>query len=216
MKKGSPWGRPASGPPDLEVRGGDPELATWVSGAPGALVRYHPDAASDLGRAVGLADRPGAGDTEVPFDAVRLPDGTVAVNMVVVGTPPDRLTRFSRRRLLTVLVDGEQAFEGRATTVVVASGQFLRGADVVPGGHPGDGRLEVQVYRLRPEERRAMRSRLEYGEHLPHPRILQRAGREVEVRVSGGDLALEVDGAARLPVSSLSTRVVPEAFRLLV
>ena len=46
-------------------------------------------------------------------------------------------------------VDGQPWFAGSATTVVIANGQFLRGADIVPRGHPGDGRLEVQVYELR-------------------------------------------------------------------
>lgn len=216
MRKGAPWGRPVSGPPDLCVEGADHDLAGWVSQTPGALVRFQPDPASDLARSVGLGARPPAGTIELPVDALRLPDGALAVNMVVLGVAPDRLGRFSRRHQLTVVLDGTVAFEGRATTVVVAVGQYLRGADVVPGGHPGDGRAEIQVYRLRPEERRAMRARLEQGEHLPHPRILERSAREVEVRVRGGAVALEVDGIARPPVPGLATRVVEAAFRLLV
>lgn len=215
--RGGGWERPAAGPPDLDVHGGDAELAGWVSGAPGALVRFHPDERSDLARAVGLSGgRSGGRSAELPLDALRLPDATLAVNMVVLGTAPDRLGRFARRHPLTLVVDGETAFAGRATTVVVATGQFLRGADVVPRGHPGDGRLEVQVYRLRPDERRPMRGRLAGGEHVPHPRILQRSGREVEVTVGGGAVAVEVDGVPRPPVPALTVRVVPGAYRLLV
>ena len=39
-------------------------------------------------------------------------------------------------------------FSERATTVVVLVGQYLRGADVSPRGHPGDGAAEVQVYAM--------------------------------------------------------------------
>ena len=65
---------------------------------------------------------------------------------------------------------------------MVASGQYLRGADLVPRGHPGDGRVEVQVYAVRRGERAAMRSRLPQGVHLPHPDITQTSGRQVEIR----------------------------------
>ena len=36
-----------------------------------------------------------------------------------------------------MLLDGRPWFAGPATTVVIAIGQFLRGLDVVPRGHPG-------------------------------------------------------------------------------
>ena len=54
-----------------------------------------------------------------------------------------------RERLL-VTVDGRTVHDGPATSVVVANGQFSGTADLAPRGHPGDGRLEVQVYALRP------------------------------------------------------------------
>ena len=99
--------------------------------------------------------------------------------------------------------------------MVIANGQFLRGLDVVPRGHPGDGKAEVQVYELERRERRAMRARLATGAHLPHPRIRSRTAREVEVR-GASPLALEVDGVTRSPISDVRVAVVPAAFRLLV
>lgn len=228
--RGEPWGTPASGPADLVVEGTDADLASWVSGAPGALVRFTPEPGSDVAAALGLASGgrtrgaeqgrgrdPGEGTgIEVPLDALRLADGTLAVNMAILGTAPDRLGRFSRRRDVEVLVDGVAALRGRATTVVVATGQYLRGRDVVPRGHPGDGRIEVQVYRLRPPERRAMRLRLTGGAHVPHPRIDQRSAREVEVRFEGPPWPLEVDGVVRPPVTGMAVSVSPGAYRLLV
>jgi hypothetical protein len=203
---------------DLSVSGDDAALARWVAGHPGARVEFRPSPASDVARVVGLAPGragPGAGATEVPLDALRLGDGTLAVNMVVVGVPPDRVGRFTRRLSLRLVVDETVVATERATTVVIATGQYLRGLDVVPRGHPGDGRLEVHVYRLRPRERRAMRARLRHGTHLPHPRITARPGHRVEV-VAPTPLALEVDGVARPPVRALTVEVLACAYRLLV
>ena len=99
--------------------------------------------------------------------------------MVVVGVAPDRMRWWSRTFLARSAVDGRLVHAGGAVSaVVVASGQFLRGADVVPRGHPGDGRAEVQVYAPARRSAAAMRGRLPLGTHLPHPRISQaRAGR---------------------------------------
>ncbi|MGQ0824720.1 MAG: hypothetical protein ACT4OX_06805 [Actinomycetota bacterium] len=217
IRKGREWGRPATGPADHEVAGDDADLASWLTHGtptPPSLIEFAPSPHSDLARAVGLAAH-APHTTEVAMDALVLEDGTTAVNMIVLGVPPDRLGRFDRRVPVTVRIDGIELLAGRATTIVVAVGQWRRGLDLVPRGHPGDGRAEVQVYRLRPPERAAMRRRLTRGEHLPHPRILERAGRRVEV-LAATPLALEVDGVTRPPTARLSVENRPAAYRLLV
>lgn len=219
---GQPWGSPASSPPDLEVDGDDADLAAAVAAAPGALVAFRPGPGSDLARAVGLraGSDPTSRATEVPVDAVRLAgDGLacngMACNAVVLGVPPDRLRWASPARSVEIEVDGQPWFAGSATTVVIANGQFLRGADIVPRGHPGDGRLEVQVYELRPRERRAMRRRLTTGAHVPHPRIRSRTARVVELRAAR-PVAFEADGVSGAAVATVRAEVVPAAFRLLL
>ena len=220
IKPGEPWGSPTTADPDLEFAGPDAALARAVTAAAGALVRFWPDRTSDLARAIGVA--PGLpsvpGGTELPVDAIRLTGGAehrLACNMSVLGPPPDRLGWSAPSAALEVVVNGEPWFSGRATTVVIATGQFLRGHDLVPRGHPGDGRIEVQVYALERRERRGMRARLATGAHLPHPRISSRTGRRVEVR-SSRELALEIDGEAAPPVTELTAEVVPAAYRLLI
>jgi putative lipid kinase YegS-like protein len=216
IRPGEPWGSQISGPADLELSGSDLALSSAVAGRPGALVRYRPDATSDLALAVGLrpGSDPGPPTTEVPVDGIRTVFG-LACNAVVIGVAPDRLRWTSPARDLEVTVDDEPWFTGRATTLVVANGQFLRGADLVPRGHPGDGRLEVQVYSLRRAERRAMRHRLATGAHLPHPRIRTRVARTVAVQTPW-PVPLEVDGEGGCDVRELHAEVVPAAFRLLV
>jgi hypothetical protein len=218
IRPGEEWGSPTDSPPDLEVHGSDAELARAVAASSGSLIRFVPDASSDLARAVGLGPgdaRGTAPQTALPLDALTMSDGTLAVNLCVIGTPPDRLRRSSPLIDLEVEIDGSPWFSGRATTVVIATGQFLRGVDVAPRGHPGDGKAEIQVYELTRRERRPMRARLPTGSHVPHPRIRQRTARTVVVRAAAA-APFEVDGVARTPVCELSIEVRPDAYRLLI
>jgi hypothetical protein len=215
IRPGEEWSRPVVGAPGVEVAGDDAALARAVQVSdPGSLVRFVPSPASDLARAVGLSDAPG-GSLEVALDALDLGAGNLAVNVAIVGTAPDRLSRFTPSVPIEVVVDGVRSFSGRATTVVVAVGQFLRGADLVPRGHPGDGRAEVQVYAVAGRDRRRLRARLRGGDHLPHPEITQRSGRQIEI---SGDrsLAWEADGVARSAADRLTFEVLPARYRLVL
>jgi hypothetical protein len=214
IRPGEEWGSPAAAPADLEVEGNDPALANALGAAPGALIRFIPSSTSDLARALGLGSGEPHGHS-LPLDALELGDGSLAVNMCILGTPPDRLRRSSPRLELEIELNGRPWFAGRATTVVIAIGQFLRGLDVVPRGHPGDGRAEVQVYELQRSERRPMRARLATGGHLPHPRIRQRTATVISLRSRPG-APCEVDGASHPLVTDLTIRVLPGAYRLLV
>ena len=214
IKPGEDWTRPAAGPPDVEVSGDDADLAAAVGARPGALVRFRPTAGSDVARAIGLSAN-SSGEREAALDALRV-DDRLATNMVVVGTPPNSLRRFVRRIFMTVEVDNRSVWSGPATTIVVATGEFLRGLDVVPRGHPGDGRAEIQVYAVAPRERRALRGRLHTGTHVPHPAITQTTGRHVEITCSRRAAPVEIDGHAAGTADHLAIDVVGAAYRLLV
>jgi hypothetical protein len=220
LRRGKPWGQKATAPADAEIAGDDATLAAVAAQRPGIRVVFRPDPTSDLGRALGLVGHarhePGP-QTEVAVDGLRFDrEPGLAVNAVVIGTPPDRMRPWSRSPRVQVTVDGRDRFTGRAAAVVVASGQYLRGADLVPRGHPGDGRAEIQIYALAPFERRAMRRRLPRGVHVPHPRIHQLTGCRVEVRMSGASAPLEADGVRSGRVGGLTIEVLPGAISLLV
>ncbi|MGH9001473.1 MAG: hypothetical protein ACRDY7_19040 [Acidimicrobiia bacterium] len=217
--KGQEWGGETTDPPAVTIGGADADLAAAVAGAaPGALVRFSPSPHSDVARALGLS----GGDARVasravPMDALSLdgPRGAaLAVNAVVSGVAPDRLDWRHVRRAVDVVVDGSSRTVP-ATTVVVLVGQYLRGADVSPRGHPGDGVAEVQIYGLAPGQRRAMRDRLGSGAHLPHPGISTQRARRVEIRWHR-PVPLEIDGRAVGQAATLTLCVVPGAYRLLV
>jgi len=137
------------------------------------------------------------------------------VNIVVLGSPPDRLGALTPRQGVTLTIDGRPSFAGKATTVLVANGQYLRGADAVPRGHPGDGRLEVQTYAPSVGEARAMRDRLATGTHVPHAHIAQATGRRIEIELSR-PARLELDGVDRGTATLVVVEVVPEAFSLVL
>ncbi len=221
VRKGEPWHRPAAGPPDWVVTGDDRALADAVAaGPPGVRLRWVPDGDADFARAVSVAPGDRSVGVDLPCDALRVTGPgfeRLAVNMVVLGTPPDHQRWFHRSWPLRVVVDDRVVHDGSATAVVVGNGQFLRRHDVVPRGHPGDGRAEVQVYALAARDRAAMRGRLARGDHLPHPAIRQVTGRRVEVSTSGRGPRLEIDGhrrPGRPPVTRLRVAVVPGAFTL--
>src|SRR4029079_2169440 len=139
----------------------------------------------------------------------------IAVNLVVVGTAPPALRAWHRARPVTVRVDGRTVHDGPATTVVIANGQFTGPADLVPRGHPGDGRLEVQVYALGAGERGAMRRRLPTGTHVPHPRIVATSGRTVVVTAARA-WPVTLDGRPRGRRAELTASVRHPALRLLI
>jgi hypothetical protein len=219
IRPGEEWGEPTDDAPDAVVAGDDAALAAAVptDAAAVPLVRFLPGG-SDLARAVGLA--PTTTDARprgvaLPVDAI-VTDLGVAMNLVVLGRAPDALRVWHRPRHVTVTVDGRIVYDGPATTVVVANGQFCGHADLVPRGHPGDGRMEIQVYALRAGERAGMRRRLATGTHLPHPRIATASGRTVAVQGVGAGLPVSLDGHASGRVTGIGARVRHPALRLLI
>ena len=96
-----------------------------------------------------------------------------------------------------------------------SSVEFRRGLDVVPRGHPGDGRAEVQIYAVPGRQRRELRARLVTGTHVPHPAITQRTGVHVRIDLDRR-VPLEVDGRPAAATDLVEITVVPNAYRLLL
>ena len=223
LRPGQQWGTEASGPPDLEVTGADAALASVVAGGlSDPLVRFAAAPDSDLALAVGLVAGAAATGLALPLDVLDVVAGDgaeavklCAVNSVVVGVAPDRLRAWHRPAGLSAQIDGATVEAAKATSLVVMNGQYLRRFDVAPRGHPGDGVAEAQLYALPPGARRAMRSRLTTGAHLPHPAITTRKARHVVVRAPQ-PVPLEIDGTPAGSVTLLELTLRPAAYRLLV
>lgn len=223
IRPGQSWGTETSSPPDIEVAGSDQRLAdVLASGVTDPLVRFTAASGSDLALAIGLTAGAVLTGLALPLDVLDVTTGAgagaarlCAVNSVVVGVAPDRLRSWHRPAGLSVEIDGAAVDAGKATSLVVMNGQYLRRRDVSPRGHPGDGVAEAQLYALPPGDRGAMRNRLTTGAHLPHPAITVRKARRVVVR-AGRPVPLEIDGAPAGRFSDLHLELRPAAYRLLV
>lgn len=184
------------------VDGDDAQLAAAIARHPGLPVRFTADASSDFAKALGITGEPWRVRAPMTLDVLHVGETGRAVNMAILGPAPDRLRRCHRTHQCRVELDGRTVHDGPATTVVVANGEYLRGLDVVPRGHPGDGRFEVHVYAVVAGQRRLMRTRLASGTHLPHPGIGTSQGMQVIVHWDRG-VGLEIDGVRQGRVKEL-------------
>ena len=215
IRAGDPWGEPFTGTPDVVVEGDDFALSRAVTAHPSGVVRFVPTAGSQLALAIGLSVDTSPADGSrtrercfaLPMDVLRFDEEHIAVNMIVIGAPPNRVRRTTR----SFAIDNSV----RATTIVVANGQFCDGLDLVPRGHPGDGRAEVHTYSLQARDRANMRRRLHLGTHVPHPDIATRSVKDLDI---GFDRAvrIELDGRVVSPRRHVVVSVLPAFYRILV
>ncbi len=215
VRPGIAWGEEWLDAPDCEVDGSDADLREAVVGRPGLVVRFRPTGDSDLARSIGLPTAVPSGSPAgapigiaVPMDLLELSDGRCALNIAILGTPPARQRSWTRNVDLG-------ASHGIATGAVVATGQFLDGLDIVPKGHPGDGRAELCIYRLARRQRSSMRQRLTSGTHVPHPGIETTSVRSVTFEPPR-PVPIVIDGADGGRVGTIRLQVVPGAYRLLL
>lgn len=215
IERGKPWEQPSADPiPPPLVRGSDHDLAHAVA-AGGRELRFEPIGPSDLARALGLdPTRAGGGAAStVDVDLVHVGEGEVAVNSVVLGVAPHELRRWHRPRPMKIEVDGRPLDVERATTMVLVNGGWLEGFDVAPRAHPGDGRLDLQVYAVPGRERRELRRRLATASHLPHPAIVERRVRVVTVECDE-PRPCAIDGRAGDPRTRLEIEILRGGLRL--
>jgi hypothetical protein len=103
----------------------------------------------------------------------------------------------------------------RGRVVAAMNAQFLGTWDVVPRGHPNDGRLDVLDADLPFDERLQVRSRLKTGSHLPHPRITERHVTALQVDLDRPTPVL-LDGDPVGPATRLVLHVEPDALLCVV
>lgn len=201
IRKGEAWGEPGPLPADGMLVRSDAQARAIVTEARRAGEPIPPLGllGGDLCRTLG-----GTGDESrlASASAMRLP---VDLGAVLVD---GRLHWF-----VAHLIVRRSWWHGRV--VAAMNAQFLGSWDVVPRGHPNDGRLDVLDADLPLGERLQVRSRLRTGTHLPHPRIEERHVSAVQL-----DLArptpVYLDGESLGPATTLSIRVEPDALVCIV
>ena len=203
----------------MTVRKGEP----W--GAPGRLpegaVLVHTDA--EARRAVTAARRTG---DDVPV--LGLVGGDLARTCGATGSEA-RLRSGEAQHLPVdlgeVLVDGSLHFFVahlvarrswvRGRVVAAMNAQYLGAWDVAPRSHPNDGRLDTVDADLSLGDRLKARSRLPSGSHVPHPGIIERRVKALQVDLDRG-MRVWLDGECIGPARTLSIRTVPDALTVVV
>ncbi len=224
IRKGEPWGKAVSEGADEIVIGGDADLACRIDLTKSKIIAWTPDSSSDLATTLGLtkagAPKPAHASRghALPVDAlsVRI-DGANpmwAVSSVAVGQTPNQTRRWHRRRAFALRVDNRQKSVS-ATGVIAMNAQHLEGLRVVPSGHPGDGKAEVQWFGLAPVDRAKMRKRLALAEHLGHKDVGSATFRQLTVEFARRR-SVCIDGVPFSAAYRVEISVVAAAFQILI
>jgi diacylglycerol kinase family enzyme len=98
----------------------------------------------------------------------------------------------------------------RGRVVAAMNAQFIGSWNVVPRGHPNDGRLDVLDADLPVRERLQARRRLPLGTHVPHPGIEERHVTAVQIDLTR-PTPVRLDGQLVGEARTLSVRTEPDA-----
>jgi hypothetical protein len=196
IRKGEDWGRVVPRPEGLHSVGTDHDLGNALSDDIGrAVLVTGGDLARTLGSSRG-ADRSTL--NQLPIDLLRVTtDGGLALTAVahVVARLPRRAGSWFRGEVLFVM-----------------NAQFHGAWNVIPRGHPNDGRADVLridpglAFRQRFEAARRARS----GGHLPHPGVKVRRVESAEFTFPR-PMVIVVDSVAAGTSGSLRVDVDPDA-----
>jgi YegS/Rv2252/BmrU family lipid kinase len=106
-----------------------------------------------------------------------------------------------------------KSWEGRASNVVIANGQFYGGGmKISPRSYPGDGLLDIQISTGPKSEAFTMIPKVYRGEHVPHPHIKEMRGKRITVDADR-PLPMEGDGEV-LGTTPATFTVIPEVISL--
>ena len=197
IRRGEPWGEAVGVPPDLTVIVTDGELHDTIVGhrSVGTAVPPIGLAGGDLARTVA-----GGSDGQFTTGATRLP-------LDLVRVEADGHTTWSAAHVVC-----RRAW-WRGEVVLAMTAQYLDGRDVVPRGHPNDGRLDLlsvepaMPARVRWQAARRART----GTHLPHPQLRTRQVAAIDLAFAR-PLHLWVDGRRWRRASAVTLTVEPDAY----
>lgn len=195
--KGADWGVEGEVPADVVACDGDRALSMAIGDGRDVVV-----AGGDMALTIGASVIPGIGDS-----GRRLPIDLMDVELIR-GGQHHVIVASSH-----VMIHGVRRRGGRLRGEVhwIMNAQYYDGRDLVPRGHPNDGRFEVLSVdpRMGPRQRLLAWSRARTGRHFPHPRLSVRSVKEIVIECGGAIVA--VDGVRVGRVDSVSVRVRADA-----
>lgn len=115
-------------------------------------------------------------------------------------------------RSVTVRAD-RKSYEGRGVNVVVANCQYFGGGmKISPRSYPGDGALDVLIFRGPKSDSFTTIPKVYKGEHVPHPNIVEMKGKAIRVEAEQ-PLQIEADGE-ELGTTPATFEVLPQVVNL--
>ena len=197
IERGQDWGRETEVPPDLVVSTNDARTCELVA-AGRAVAAVKGDVAVTLGSRV--APKAGSRGRKLPVDLLDV--------MLRVGGEPRRCVAVAHVEI------GQPWWRGgrwRGAAHFVMNTGHWRSHDIVPRGHPNDGRFEVMTVSagMSARQRWLAWRRSVLGTHLPHPGLS--VSSLTETSFAGRHLVVRVDGRRVRGVSEVEVRVRPDA-----
>ena len=100
-------------------------------------------------------------------------------------------------------------------TWIVANASHYGNWNIAPRAHPGDGLLDILDLNLTFSDRLKARSRVQAGNHVPHPDIhyQRRPTAQIEMKK---ETDVWIDGKKITKASQISVRVEPDALRVML
>ena len=193
IRKGEPWGGPASPPTGLTIAGSDRELAALVA------------ADSDTPLAVSGGD---------VFTTIGAPEGRVRayrLPMDVLRLEADGVPYVAVAHVLV----RRRWWRGRV--VAACNVDHMGEWNLTPRAHPNDGRFDIIEVSpsMSARDRLAARRRLPAGTHAPHPDITTRTASDASWEFELPH-TLWIDGVAVGRVRELTVRIHPDAYAVYI
>lgn len=179
ISRGVDWGTPGVVPADVIVCDGDASLALALSRGRDAVVT-----AGDMAITVGCSTGPVVGAI-----ARRLPVDLLEVD-IVTDDGVRNMVASSHVSIRGAFLRGGRL---RGEVHWIMNAQHHGGRDLVPRGHPNDGRFEVLSVdsRMGPRQRLIAWRRARTGGHLPHPSLKVRSTTDVEIDSRGSIIVID-------------------------
>ena len=121
-------------------------------------------------------------------------------------------TMATYRRPAVEVRTGSKEFEGTATSVVIGNCQFSRGVRLSPRSFPGDGFLDVLVYKGPKSDSFTKLPKMWSGDQVPDENIVEYRAKKIHLEA---DRPLPVEADGRVVGSTPATfELIPQAIRL--
>ncbi len=119
-----------------------------------------------------------------------------------------------RLATVRVVVDERRTYEGPAYLVVVGNAQYYGGGmRISPRSYPGDGVLDVLVFKGPKTDSFTLLPKIYRGEHLPHDHVEELRARRIVRIEADRPLPIEADGEV-LGATPAEIEVIPHAIRM--